>query len=91
MKIRSGSEAAIVQTVNVIDARAKLAELVEQVSMSHQPLVITSKRNRAVLVCEEDWNALNESLHLMSIAGLGESLREGMEAPFKDCSRELDW
>ena len=79
------------QTVNVIDARAKLAELVEQVSMSHQPLVITGKRNRAVLVCEEDWNALNESLHLMSMAGLRESLRKGIETPLKDCSRELDW
>ena len=79
------------QTVNVIDARAKLAELVERVSMSHQPLVITGKRNRAVLVCEEDWNALNESLHLMSVAGLRESLRKGIETPLKDCSRELDW
>ena len=79
------------QTVNVIDARAKLAELVEQVSMSHQPQVIASERNRAVLVCEGDWNALNESLHLMSVAGLRESLREGMEAPLNDCSRELDW
>ena len=79
------------QTVNVIEARARLLELLEQVATTHQPLLIASQRNRAVLVCEKDWNAINESLFLMSAPGMRESLCEGMLLPLEDCGTELDW
>ena len=45
----------------------------------------------AVLVSEEDWNAISETLHLMSIPGVGESIKEGMKTPVSECSEELDW
>ncbi|WP_419584609.1 type II toxin-antitoxin system Phd/YefM family antitoxin, partial [Thiolapillus sp.] len=44
-----------------------------------------------VLVSEEDWNAISETLHLMSIPGMGESIKEGMKTPVSECSEELDW
>ena len=49
------------------------------------------KRGNAVLLAEEDWNAINETLHLLSIPGMRESFREGLETPVEECDRELDW
>ena len=78
-------------TINASEARARLCKLIDETAVSHQPVLITGKRNSAVLVSEEDWNAISESLYLMSIPGMRKSLREGMEAPLEDCGTELDW
>ena len=78
-------------TINASEARARLYKLIDETAVSHQPVLITGKRNSAVLVSEEDWNAISESLYLMSIPGMRESLREGMEMPLEDCGTELDW
>ena len=78
-------------TVNVSEARARLYKLIDETAVSHQPVLITGKRNSAVLVSEEDWNAINESLYLMTLPGMRESLREGMDAPLEECATELDW
>ena len=78
-------------TINASEARARLYKLIDETAVSHQPLLITGKRNSAVLVSEEDWNAISESLYLTSIPGMRKSLREGMEAPLEDCGTELDW
>ena len=77
--------------INVSEARAKLYKLIDETAVSHQPVLITGKRNSAVLVSEEDWNAINESLYLMSLPGMRESIREGLDAPPEDCASELDW
>ena len=61
-------------TLNATEARSKLYSLIDETSTSHQPIVITGKRGNAVLLSEEDWNAINETLHLLSIAGMRESL-----------------
>jgi PHD/YefM family antitoxin component YafN of YafNO toxin-antitoxin module len=53
--------------------------------------VITGKRNNAVLLAEEDWNSINETLFLLSISGMRESIREGMESGLEECDKELDW
>jgi len=53
--------------------------------------VILGKRNKAVLVSEEDWAAIQETLYLLSVPGMRESIREGMEAPVDECDQELDW
>ncbi|WP_372780493.1 type II toxin-antitoxin system Phd/YefM family antitoxin [Litorivivens sp.] len=78
-------------TLNATEARSKLYALIDETSTSHQPIVITGKRGNAVLLAEEDWNAINETLHLLSLPGMRESIREGMEADLNDCSQELDW
>jgi PHD/YefM family antitoxin component YafN of YafNO toxin-antitoxin module len=78
-------------TLNATEARSKLYALIDETSTSHQPIVITGKRGNAVLLAEEDWNAINETLHLLSIPGMRESIREGMNTGLDECSQELDW
>ena len=77
--------------LNATEARSKLYSLIDEAAESHQPIVITGKRSNAVLVSEEDWNAISETLNLLSIPGMRESIKEGMETPIEECSEELDW
>ena len=78
-------------TLNATEARAKLYSLIDEASNTHQPIVITGKRGNAVLVSEEDWNSIAETLHLLSVPGMRESIKEGMETPITECAKELDW
>ena len=78
-------------TLNATEARSKLYALIDETSTSHQPIVITGKRGNAVLLAEEDWNAVNETLHLLSMPGMRESIREGMDVKLDECSQDLDW
>lgn len=78
-------------TLNATEARSRLYALIDETSTSHQPIVITGKRGNAVLLAEEDWNAINETLHLLSLPGMRESIREGMETGLDDCDQELNW
>ncbi|PKG92884.1 type II toxin-antitoxin system Phd/YefM family antitoxin [Paraglaciecola sp. MB-3u-78] len=78
-------------TLNATEARSKLYALIDETSASHQPIVITGKRGNAVLLSEGDWNAINETLHLVSIPGMRESIQEGMQEELTDCEKELDW
>jgi len=72
-------------------ARANLYRLIDQASESHQPIVIAGKNSSAVLVCAEDWEAIQETLHLLSIPGMRESIRKSMAEPLSKSSRELKW
>lgn len=78
-------------TLNATDARSRLYALIDETAKTHQPITITGKRGNAVLLSEEDWNAVNETLYLVSIPGMRESIREGMEADLEKCSDDLDW
>lgn len=75
----------------VSEARANLYRLIDDAAENHNPVLITGKRNNAILVSEEDWAAIQETLHLLSIPSMRESIRAGMEAPLDDFSKELDW
>jgi antitoxin YefM len=77
--------------LNATDARAKLYKLIDQTASTHQPIIITGKRNNAVLVSEEDWNAISETLYLLSIPGMRESIKDGLGQDIAECARELDW
>ena len=78
-------------TITASEARANLYRLIDEAASSHQPLLISGKRNKAVLVAEEDWTAIQETLSLLSIPGMRESIREGMAMSPDECSEELDW
>ena len=78
-------------TFKVTDARARLYRLMDETATSHEPILITGKRTNAVLVSEDDWRAIQETLYLLSIPGMRESIREGLNTPVDECSEELDW
>lgn len=78
-------------TLSVTEARANLYRVIDEAAVSHEPVLITGKRNNAVLVSEEDWSAIQETLYLLSIPGMRESIKQGMEEDITECSQELDW
>jgi prevent-host-death family protein len=77
--------------ITASEARANLYRLIDEAASSHQPLLITGKRNNAVLVSAEDWEAIQETLFLLSVPGMRESIREGMDASVDECAEDLDW
>lgn len=77
--------------ITATEARANLYRLIDEAASSHEPLLISGKRNNAVLISEADWRAIQETLFLLSVPGMRESIREGMDAPVDTCSEELDW
>ena len=77
--------------IKVTNARSKLYRLIDEVASSHEPVFISGKRANAVLISEDDWRAIQETLYLLSIPGMRESIREGLKAPVDECSEELDW
>ncbi|MFQ5456134.1 MAG: type II toxin-antitoxin system Phd/YefM family antitoxin [Nitrospirota bacterium] len=72
-------------------ARANLYKLIDEAAESHEPVLITGKRNNAILISEEDWKAIKETVFLNSIPGMSESIIEGMNSPVDECSESLDW
>lgn len=78
-------------TIKATTARSQLYQLIDNTRTSHEPIHITGKRGNAVLVAEEDWNAIQETLYLLSIPNMGESIKEGLETPFENCSKAIDW
>ncbi|HOX92800.1 MAG TPA: type II toxin-antitoxin system Phd/YefM family antitoxin, partial [Spirochaetales bacterium] len=73
------------------DARSRLYRLIDETNESHLPVRISGKRYNAVLISEEDWEAIQETLYLCSIPGMRESILEGMQQNINDCSTDLNW
>lgn len=71
--------------------RANLYRLMDQVAESHEPIFISGKRSGAVLVSEADWKAIQETLFLLSVPGMRESIKESMAEPLEESAKELDW
>ena len=72
-------------------ARANLYRLIDQTTESHQPVLIAGKKSSAVLVSAEDWAAIQETMHLLSVPGMRESIRKAMAEPLSKSARELKW
>ncbi len=77
--------------VSVTEARQTLFGLVDRVNESHEAITITGKRGNAVLVSEDDWRAIQETLYLKSIPEVWNSIEEGMKEPIEECSDNLPW
>jgi prevent-host-death family protein len=73
------------------EARANLYRLIDQAAESHEPILISGKRANAVLLSEEDWAAIQETLHLLSVPGMRESIKAGMVEPVEACAKDLEW
>ena len=78
-------------TLSATEARSKLYRLIDQAALSHEPIFITSKRGNAVLLSESDWRSIQETMYLLSIPGMRESIREGLATLVEDCKEEIDW
>jgi antitoxin YefM len=78
-------------SIPVTQARSKLYQLVDDAAASHVPVQITGKRSSAVLVSEEDWRSIQETLYLLSIPGMRESIRKGLKEPLRKSTTELGW
>jgi prevent-host-death family protein len=79
------------KTVTATEARKTLYRLLDEVAVTSEPVQITGRRAGAVLLSADDWRSIEETLHLLSIPGMRESIREGMETPLEECVEELDW
>ena len=77
--------------VTVSEARASLYRLIDEAAQSHQPVLISGKRSNAVLVSADDWQAIQETLFLLSVPGMRESIKEGMAEPLDQSATELGW
>ena len=78
-------------TLTASEARANLYRLMDQAAESHQPILISGKRSKSVLLAAEDWAAIQETLFLLSVPGMRESIKTGMLEDTGACSSELDW
>lgn len=79
------------KTITATRARANLYRLMEEAAVTSEPVQITGKRTNAVLVAEDDWRSIQETLYLLSVPGMRASIREGLETQLDDCVEELDW
>lgn len=79
------------KTITATDARSNLYKLIDETAEASEPIFISGKRNKAVLLSEEDWRAIQETLYLLSIPDMRESIMKGMKTPVDKCSDKLAW
>jgi antitoxin YefM len=77
--------------IPVSEAQQQLQNLIDSVSQSHQPIIIAGQTSNAVLLSEADWASVQETLYLLSIPGMRESIREGLSTSLEECDQELEW
>ena len=77
--------------INVSEAQSRLYDLIEETGLSHKPFIINGEESNAVLISEEDWESLQETLYLLSIPNMRESVREGLSTPTEECAKAIDW
>ncbi|MEI7696105.1 MAG: type II toxin-antitoxin system Phd/YefM family antitoxin [Chlorobium sp.] len=90
MKNASISEDTM-QTLTASQARSNLYRIIDEAAANHEPVVITGKRNNAVLISTEDWASIQETMYLLSVPGMRESIMEGLQTSVGECTKELEW
>jgi prevent-host-death family protein len=88
---RSLLEGAMSNPITASEARASLYQLIDQTAESHQPILISGKRSSAVLISAEDWQSIQETLYMLSVPGMRESIKKGMAEPLAKSVKELKW
>ena len=77
--------------ITVSEARANIYKLIDETAQSHKPVLITGKRNNAILISEEDWRSIEETMYIKSIPNLAESIREEMKKPDGEFVEKIEW
>ena len=78
-------------TLTASDARTRIYRLLDEAVEGHEPVLIKGPRSNAVLVSEQDWNALQETVYLLSIPNMRESIRSGLSTPLEECEESPGW
>ncbi len=78
-------------SLTATEARERLEELLDEIADSHEPVQIAGKRNSAVLISEEDWSSVQETLYLAGVPGMRDSILRGLKTPADACAKELRW
>jgi len=78
-------------SITATEARKQLYGLLDSVADSHEPVQIAGKRHSAVLIAEDDWRAVQETLYLTGVPGMRDSIRKGLKTPVDKCAKELEW
>ncbi|MCF7844684.1 MAG: type II toxin-antitoxin system Phd/YefM family antitoxin [Kiritimatiellales bacterium] len=76
--------------ISITKARAQLYKLISFLQLGQSPILITGKKGNAVLVSEDEWRSISETLHLISIPGMKESIQEGMKEEIEQCTDRID-
>ncbi len=79
------------KVMTVSQARTNIYKIMDETAQTHQPIMITGKRNNVVMISEEDWNAIEETLYLNSVTGMADSIKEAMDAPDSEFSENIEW
>ncbi len=79
------------KVMTVSQARTNIYKIMDETAQTHQPIMITGKRNNVVMLSEEDWNAIEETLFLNNIPGMATSIKEAMDAPNSEFSEDVEW
>jgi antitoxin YefM len=82
---------AYMQTLTASEARSNLYRLIDEAALSHEPIIISGKRADAVLLSAEDWSAIQETLYLLTVPGMRESIKAGMAEPLAKSAKALKW
>ncbi len=78
-------------TITEAEAKVSLTRLIDDAAASHEPVMIAGERHNAVLISQDDWSSIQETLLLLSIPGMRESIRDGLATPVAECDKELVW
>ena len=79
------------KTLSLSEARSRLYRLIDEIAASHEPVLITTKRGNAVLLSYGDWKAIQETMYLLSIPGMRESIKEGLNTKIEECGEDTGW
>jgi antitoxin YefM len=77
--------------INAASAKENLYKLIDETNSSHEPVFITGRKSNAILISEDNWRAIQETLHLSSIPGMKESITNGLKTPVSECSEKIEW
>lgn len=77
--------------ISTKEAKDKLPFLLKEISSSHEPVIITDTKSNGVLLSEDDWEAIQETLYLLSSPKMRESIKIGLKTPISRCSKKIKW
>ena len=79
------------KSITAVEAKKNFEQLLNETKTLHQPIQIIGSQTNAVLISEEEWEGIQETLYLLSIPGMGESIQEGLQTPIEECFEEVEW